>query len=239
MTSNNITAAQVETREVLKNSFVWMTLGLILTAIVAWLVGQSSSIMDIATARPVTSLVALGVWAILGLGFGWLVRHIPFLVGVILFLLYSAFTGLTLSWIFQVYTDATILYALGSVVGLFVVISLFALLTKIDLTRWWVYILFALLGLLIAGVLNLLLFRSETLNFLFSVAGVIIFSISTGASVQKIAKMEAELAPRLHNRAAIIGAMMLYTNFINLFLRLLEIYARAQEQGKEKESQAK
>ncbi len=237
MTSNNITAAQVETREVLKNSFVWMTLGLILTAIVAWLVGQSSSIMDIATARPVTSLVALGVWAILGLGFGWLVRHIPFLVGVILFLLYSAFTGLTLSWIFQVYTDATILYALGSVVGLFVVISLFALLTKIDLTRWWVYILFALLGLLIAGVLNLLLFRSETLNFLFSVAGVIIFSISTGASVQKIAKMEGELAPRLHNRAAIIGAMMLYTNFINLFLRLLEIFARAQ--SKESESQAK
>ncbi len=237
MSINDIASVKSEERDVLKNSFIWMTLGLILTAIVAWIVGQSSSIMEIATARPVASLVALGVWAVLGLGFGWLVRHIPFSVGVILFILYSAFTGLTLSWIFQVYTDATILYALGSVVGLFVVISLFALFTKIDLTRWWVYILFALLGLLIAGVLNLLIFRSETLNFLFSVAGVIIFSISTGASVQKIAKMERELAPKLHNRAAIIGAMMLYTNFINLFLRLLEIYARTQE--KQGESQTK
>ena len=236
MTDKSMTAAQTETRQVLQNSFVWMTIGLVLTAVIAWLVGQSQSIMEIATARPVASLVALGVWAVLGLGFGWLVRHIPYLVGVVLFILYSAFTGLTLSWIFQVYTDATILYALVSVVGLFAVISLFALFTRIDLTRWWVYILFALLGLLIAGLLNLLLFRSETLTFLFSVAGVIIFSISTGASVQKITKMEADLAPRLHNRAAIIGAMMLYTNFINLFLRLLEIFARAQEKEQESES---
>jgi FtsH-binding integral membrane protein len=61
-----------------------------------------------------------------------------------------------------------------------------------------------------------------------SVVGVGLFSISTAVTVQKVVKMEHELAPQYHDRAAIIGAMMLYTNFINLFLRLLEIYARSQ-----------
>ena len=119
-----------------------------------------------------------------------------------------------------------ITYALVSTVGLFAIITAFALFTGIDLTRWWMYIIFAILGMIVATVVNTIFFQSEALDFGLSLLGVGLFSLSTAATVQKVVKMEHELEPHLHNRAALIDAMMLYVNFINLFLRLLEIYSR-------------
>ena len=217
-----------ETRKVLRNSFVWMTFGLAITALISWVTAETASLTQIIIDQPVVSLVSLGVWVVLGLGFGFFVRHVPYAIGVVLFTLYSTFTGVALSWIFTAYTDVMILNALVSTIGLFAVITVFALYTSVDLTRWWMYILFAILGVVLASVINIFFFRSEGFELVLSLIAVVIFSISTAASVQKIAKMEHELAPRLHNRAGIIGAMMLYTNFINLFLRLLELYARTQ-----------
>ena len=112
---------------------------------------------------------------------------------------------------------------------MFGITTIFALFTRLDLTRWWVHIIIGILGLVVATALNALIFRSEALDLVLSLVGVAVFSISTAASVQKIVRMEHELEPRFHDRAAIIGAMMLYTNFINLFLRLLQLYARAQQ----------
>jgi FtsH-binding integral membrane protein len=205
-----------------------MTIGLIFTAVIAWLTAASDFLNSFVIEQPVVSLVSLGVWVVLGLGFGFFVRHVPFVVGLVLFFIYCAFTGLTLAWIFVAYTEATITYALVSTVVLFAIITVFALFTSIDLTRWWMYIVFGILGMIAATVLNAVLFRSAELDLILSVVGVGLFSISTAVTVQKVVKMEHELAPQYHDRAAIIGAMMLYTNFINLFLRLLEIYARSQ-----------
>lgn len=82
------------------------------------------------------------------------------------------------------------------------------------------------MGLIVATALNVLFFQSQTLDLFLSYAGVALFSFSTAATVQRIEKMSRELDPRFHDRAAIIGAMMLYTNFINLFLRLLQLFGR-------------
>jgi FtsH-binding integral membrane protein len=206
-----------------------MTLGLVLTAIIAWFVSQTASLTEIVATEPVVAIVSLVVWLILGLGFGFIVRRVPFTVGLLLFIAYSAFTGLALSWIFTAYTEATIAYALASTVGLFVIATVFALVTKIDLTRWWTHIIFGILGIGLATLLNVLVFQSSQLDLLLSVAGVGIFTISTAATVQKIIALEQELDASLHDRIAIIGAMMLYTNFINLFLRLLRLYSRARK----------
>ena len=221
-------ALQFDSRSLLRQTFVWMTIGLVLTAVIAWLTSQSDMLTNFVVAQPMISLVSLGVWVLLGLGFGFFVRRVPAPIGIALFFIYCAFTGLSLSWVFVAYSEATIFYALISTVGLFVIITFSALFTRIDLTRWWMYIIFALLGWGLAAALNLVLFRSAQLDFLLSLAGVGLFSISTAATVQKIVKMEHELEPELHDRAAIIGAMMLYTNFINLFLRLLAIFGRSQ-----------
>lgn len=227
-----VSVSKLETRTLLKQTFVWMTIGLVFTAIVAWFTSQSDFLTGFVTEQPVVSLVSLGAWAVLGLGFGFFVRHVPAPLGIALFFIYCAFTGLTLSWIFLAYTETTIIYALVSTIALFAVITAFALFTNINLTRWWMYIFFGMVGLVVATVLNTLIFKSEQLDLILSLAGVGLFSISTAATVQKIVKMEHELAPQLHDRAAIIGAMMLYTNFINLFLRLLELYGRSQRNNR-------
>jgi FtsH-binding integral membrane protein len=229
MSSLNTAVGSLESRSVLRQSFVWMTLGLVLTAMIAWFVSQTASLAQIVTAEPVIAIVSLVVWFILGLGFGFIVRRVPFIVGLLLFIAYSAFTGLAFSWIFTAYTEATIAYALASTVGLFVIATVFALVTKIDLTRWWTHIIFGILGIGLATVLNVLVFQSSQFDLLLSVAGVGLFTISTAATVQKIIALEHELDAGLHDRIAIIGAMMLYTNFINLFLRLLRLYSRARK----------
>ena len=226
MSVASIAQSQVNTRSLLRQTFIWMTLGLILTAIVAWVVAQTGALVDFVAAQPVASLVSLGAWVILGLGFGALVRRIPAVLGTILFIVYSAFTGVMLSWIFASYTEATILYALVSTIGLFVILTAFALFTRLDLTRWWPHIMIGILGLIVATVLNVVFFQSQGLDLFLSYAGVALFGFSTAATVQKIEKMSRELDPSLHDRAAIIGAMMLYTNFINLFLRLLQLFGR-------------
>jgi len=227
ISSTTIGAPSQVSRAALRQAFMWMTLGLILTAIIAWVVSQTTSLTDIINAQPVVGIVSLVVWLVLGLGFGFLVRRVPFIVGLIFFFAYSAFTGLTLSWIFTAYTEATIVYALASTIGLFVVATAFALFTSIDLTRWWSHLIFGIIGMGLALGLNVLVFQSSQLDLLISVAGVGLFTISTAASVQRIVKMEAEIEPSLADRVAIIGAMMLYTNFINLFLRLLRIYGKS------------
>ena len=226
MSVASIAQSRIDTRPLLRQTFVWMTLGLILTAVVAWTVAQTSALLDFVAAQPVVSLVSLGAWVILGLGFGAFVRHIPAVLGAILYIVYSALTGVMLSWIFVSYTEATILYALVSTIGLFVILTAFALFTRLDLTRWWLHIIPGILGIIVATALNVLLFQSQSLDLFLSYAGVALFGFSTAATVQRIEKMSRGFDPRFHNRVAIIGAMMLYTNFINLFLRLLQIFGR-------------
>lgn len=231
MTAGSIAVGRLEARSLLRQSFLWMTVGLIFSAAVAWFTSQSNFLTDFVAQQPSAALVGLIAWVILTLGFNFLVRRLPFIVGLVLYIVYCAFTGLMLSTIFITYTDATIVYALVSTVALFAIITAFALWTTIDLTRWWMYIVFGILGMIVASVLNLVLFRSAELDLAISLIGVVLFSISTAATVQRIVKMEHELEPRLHDRAAIIGAMMLYTNFVNLFIRLLEIYGRSQKRS--------
>lgn len=232
MTAVSVAASKLETRSLLRQTFIWMTIGLIFTAILTWYASQADFLTDFVTEQPVASLVGLGAWFVLTLGFGFFVRRVPVVIGALLYFIYCAFMGLALSGIFVTYTDAVITYALVSTVGLFVIMTAFALLTSIDLTRWWMYIVFAILGMILATVLNTIFFQSEALDLGLSVLGVGLFSISTAATVQKVVKMEDELEPRLHDRAALIGAMMLYVNFINLFVRLLELYSRTQKNKK-------
>jgi uncharacterized protein len=229
MTAVGLVSAPLETRVVLRGSFLWMTLGLVITSIAAWWGAQSAFIVQFVTDQPVAAVVSMVAWLVLTIAFPWLVRRLPLGVGVILFVIYTAFGGVALSNIFTVYTEATIVYALVSTVALFAVITVAALFTTIDITRWTWYIVFGFLGTLIAGVLNLFLFRSPTLDLLISIGGVVLFSASTAWTVQRLDRTTHELPPTMHSRAALIGGAMLYTNFINLFMRLLAIYARMQK----------
>jgi len=99
----------------------------------------------------------------------------------------------------------------------------FALTTKMDLVKYSFYIFVGIIALLIATLLNVFVFQSSEFDWLLTIAGIVLFSISTARGVQKIVRMDQTLDPALRSRLAIIGAMILFTDFVNLFIRILQI----------------
>ncbi len=144
-----------------------------------------------------------------------------------LFVVYAVLNGLTLSSVFLVYTDATIARAFFVTAGMFAVMSVIGFTTKIDLSRMGSILFMALLGFIIASLVNLFL-RSEALYWIITYVGVVIFVGLVAYDTQRIKAMaHAGFAEEESERkGAIYGALRLYLDFINLFLMLLRIFGR-------------
>ena len=140
---------------------------------------------------------------------------------------FSLINGVTLSLIFLVYTFSSIVTVFAAAAGLFLVMALFGYATKKDLSAWGRFLIMAVFGLIIASVLNLIL-RSATLMYIYSFAGVLIFSGLTAYDTQYLKNVfvNAGLSPDQAEKIAIIGALKLYLDLINLFLSLLRIFGR-------------
>ncbi len=139
-----------------------------------------------------------------------------------LFLLYSALTGVTLSSIFMIYTQGSIVFTFGITAGTFLGMSVYGYTTTTDLTKMGSYLIMGLWGIIIASLVNMF-FRSSGLNFLISILGVVIFTGLTAYDVQNISKMDKMLQDdtEIKNRMAVVASLKLYLDFINLFLYLL------------------
>jgi FtsH-binding integral membrane protein len=145
-------------------------------------------------------------------------------VATALFLLYSALNGLTLSAIFIVYAHATIASAFVVTAGTFAAMSVYGFVTKTDLTKFGPILFMALIGLIIASVVNIFM-ASSGLYWIITYAGVLIFVGLTAYDTQKlkIIAVQTESNPALAARLSIAGALSLYLDFINLFLFILRI----------------
>jgi FtsH-binding integral membrane protein len=143
------------------------------------------------------------------------------------FIVYALINGVTLSLIFLIYELSSIFLVFFITAGLFLVMSLFGYFTKADLSPLGRFFIMALFGLIIATAVNWFM-RSDTFDYLLSIAGILIFSGLTAYDVQKLKVLyhNSEMAPELVHKASIIGALQLYLDFINLFLRLLRIFGR-------------
>jgi uncharacterized protein len=141
-----------------------------------------------------------------------------------LFLLYSAINGLTLSAIFLVYAHATLAGAFIVTAGTFGAVSLYGHVTKADLTKLGTFLFMALIGLIIASVVNMFL-ANTALDWIITYAGVLIFVGLTAYDTQKlkIIAIQTEDNPALAARLSVNGALSLYLDFINLFLYILRI----------------
>ena len=159
----------------LSQAFLWMFLGLLVTTGVGFLVSQMSE----------TSLVKLSgfflplVFVQLGIafGFGLAIKRISATVGVLLFFVYAAITGITLGFALLVYTTASVAAAGLSAAAVFGGAAFYGTVTKRDLTSIGAYVFMALIGLIVASFVNLLLLHSSTLSLLVSYAAVVIFTI--------------------------------------------------------------
>lgn len=231
-----ITAARPRA-EVLVNDFVrsvynWMAIGLALTGFVAFYVSNSPSMIRLIFGNSI--LFFMIILAELGLVFAisGMVNKMSAGTATGLFVLYSALNGLTLSFIFLAYTRTSIVSTFFICAGTFVGCSVYGWVTKRDLTSWGGFLMMGLIGIIIASLVNMFL-RSSGMSMIISYIGVIVFVGLTAYDTQKLKNMAitqpAGLEAGVVRKAAILGALSLYLDFINLFLMLLRIFGQGRE----------
>jgi hypothetical protein len=213
-------------RAFLTQVYGWMALALALTGIVAVAAAsnfEAYSWLLVGNARIVLLLVQLGLVLVLS----FLINKLSAGVATGLFLLYSAITGFTLSTLFLIYTAESIGMVFFVTAGTFALVSAYGYLTKRDLSGWGTMLIVALIGLLLASLVNWFL-QSETLMWILTYAGVVIFVGLIAYRTQMLKNMAIGVSDGGdgQRKAAVIGAFGLYLDFINLFLRLLRILGR-------------
>ena len=195
----------------------WMTVGLLLTAFIAWFAANTPAVMMFVFSSKITFFGL--IIAQLGLVFvlSGMVQRLSAGMATTLFMLYSALTGLTLSSIFLVYTYSSIASTFVVAGGMFGVMSLYGFGNMLFM---------ALIGILLASLVNFWL-KSEALMWAVTYIGVIVFVGLTAYDTQKLKNIGEQIDVRdasTLRKYSILGALTLYLDFINLFLMLLRIF---------------
>ncbi len=199
-----------------------MTAGLVVTGIIAYLVGHDVAMLRAIYGSPLRILVML---APLGFVFAMSMGVQRMSLGTLTAVFYgfSATMGLSLSYIFAVYTGASIAQTFFISAATFLAMSLYGYTTRADLTRWGSFGIMAVFGIIIAMLVNLFV-HSAGLTFAVSVIGVLAFVALTAYDTQKIKEMYSESWGAVANgKMALMGAVNLYLDFINLFLFMLRL----------------
>ena len=221
-THGSATSSAVAT--LLKSVYLQMAAALSVTGIVAYFLSESPAFWQTLATNP--SLIWITIIAQLGLVI-WLsarLHTMSMTSATLLFILYSVLMGVSMSSIFMVYTMESIASTFFITAGTFLVMSIIGMVTRLDLSRIGSILLMALIGLIIASVVNIFM-HSETLYWVVSYAGVLIFVGLTAFDTQKIKSMVANygVADEMGHKLALLGALTLYLDFVNLFLYLLRI----------------
>lgn len=202
----------------------WMTIGLLVTALLALACSTVGPIRDTLWRNQPLMIGLIIVQFLVAMGLSFLVLRLPSVVSSTLFVVYSALTGIMLSSVLLVYTSESVAATFFITAGTFGAMSAFGYVTKKDLTGLGMFLMMGLIGLLIAIVVNIFL-ASSMLGFLISCVGVVIFTLLTAYDTQKIKQMYADAGYGSEGqmRLAIAGAFSLYLDFINLFIFLLRL----------------
>ena len=226
-----LSVPKVAIRPLRRNVYLWMTAGLAITAIVAYISANTEALLDLWSSGWIVFgafIVQLGLVVVISTQ---IMRLAP-AVATLLFLGYAALTGFTLTGIVLFYDVGTLAVAFATAAALFAVMSVVGAFTSMDLTAIRTYLFIGLIGLLIAMLINAFV-GSDTFEYVISAIGVLIFTGLTAADTQKIVRLASD--PRLQGddsalltRLSIRGALTLYLDFINLFLFLLRIFGRRQ-----------
>jgi uncharacterized protein len=206
--------------------YAWMAVGLAVTAVVAFWVSTQPALMAQIFRGP--ALIILFIAEIgLVITISAAVQKINATAATVLFLIYSALNGLTLSVIFLVYTRGSLAGTFVVTAGTFAAMSVYGFTTKRDLTSMGSLLFMALIGLILASIVNMF-WANTTLYWIITYAGVLIFVGLVAYDTQKLRYIAAQTGgePALASRLAISGALALYLDFINLFLFLLRILGK-------------
>lgn len=208
----------------MKSVYMWMTLALGITGVVALYVAQSSDLLYTIFSNSILFWGLVIAEFVLVMVISARLLKMSFSTALLLFMLYSVINGLTLSVIFALYTKASVASTFFVTAGTFGVMSLIGYFTKKDLSKLGGILFMLLIGLVIATLVNIF-WANDTLYWITTYAGVLIFVGLTVYDTNKIKRMlecsygEDEMTQKL----ALMGALTLYLDFINLFLYLLRI----------------
>ena len=209
----------------MRKVFVWMTLALAITGLTAYGVATSPTILSLIFSSKVTFFGLIIAEFALVFAISGAINRLSLSTATMLFILYSVINGATLSSIFFAFSVATISKVFFITAGTFGAMALVGYTTKTDLTSMGKLLFMALLGIIIASVVNMFV-ASSGLDLILSYVGVLVFVGLTAYDTQKIKQM-CQAAPDASERTqklALIGALSLYLDFINLFLYLLRIF---------------
>src|SRR3954454_13618496 len=211
----------------LQRVFLWMFIGLAITGAVAAAIGSSDKLLtDITESPGIVMGVIIGQLALVLL-LVFLLPRISVGLATFLFLLYSATVGVTFAFIFELYTTQSIFTAFLITAGMFGALAVWGAVTDIDLSKVGSIAFMALIGLILATIVNVF-WANSTLYWITTYAGVGIFAALTAYDMQKLTQISKQgLSGEAEGRAAIMGALALYLDFINLFLFLLRIFGQS------------
>lgn len=227
----NLTSKREITNEafavLLKNVYAWMAMALVVTGVAATYVSNNQTILSYLLGNFGIVLGLLIAELVLAVVFTARFSKLSFNAASILFGLYALLTGVSLGLVFLVYTEESIASTFFVTAGTFGAMSLFGYFTKRDLSPWGRYLLMALLGIIIASVVNLFM-NSTKVMWITTYVGVVVFVLLTAYDTQKIKNMLAESDGVNEGslKLALYGSFMLFLDFINLFLKLLKIMGK-------------
>lgn len=206
--------------------YAWMSAALFITAFVAFIVASNDSLAKMFLSNRGIFYGLLIAEFLLVMGIGAMINNMSAATATVLFIGYAALNGLTFSVIFLLFTTASIASTFLVTASTFGIMSIYGYYTKRDLTTIGNLCLMSLFGLIIASIVNIF-FSNSTLYWITTYAGILIFVGLTAYDTQKIKEMGQEgMSGEIQNKAAIMGALALYLDFINLFLFLLRLFGR-------------
>lgn len=227
METSNLSSIYSKTaqRALFRNVYVWMTMALAITGLVAMYMAKSLTLLQMILGSP------FGMWGLLiaEIGLVWYlsarIQKISFATATVLFIIYSILNGATLSVIFLAYTASSIASTFFITAGTFAATGIYGYVTKKDLSSLGSLCIMGVIGLIIATVVNIFL-ASDALTMVISYIGVALFVGLTAYDTQKIKRLLLSNDMEVNEetqKIALLGALTLYLDFINLFLYLLRI----------------
>jgi len=212
----------------LYNVFLWMFAGLLMTASVSYLFASNGALLSLLVTETGLSMIGyivmfapIGFVLLMSFGF----QRLSYVALMIIFILYSALMGASLSFIFLIYTANSIFSTFIICSGMFGAMALYGYTTKSDLTKIGNILVMALFGIIIASLVNFFL-KSSAMSYIISMISVVVFTGLTAYDVQKLKRIGTgiEYGSEAGSKLAIMGALSLYLDFINLFLALLRLF---------------
>jgi len=211
----------------MRKVYVWMTLALVITGITAYGVANSPAILQMLVTNPAIFWVLVIAELALVFGVTAAINRLSLTTATLMFVLYSIINGAMLSTIFLIYSASSIATVFFITAGTFGAMALVGYTTKTDLSSMGKILFMALIGLIIATIVNLFI-KSSGFQLILSYVGVLIFVGLTAWDSQKIKQMmlQAPDAGEGMQKMALLGALTLYLDFINLFIYLLRIFGK-------------